>query len=67
MKILNYTLRIEQDDDLSSDELAELFGLQVALNTYKNLYGVSGWDNRELFDYLGLEGSPDNGVTRIGL
>ena len=63
MKLQNYTQRLDQGEDLSSEELAELFGLQVALNSYKSLLDVSKMDNTDFFNYFGLEMNPDSADT----
>ena len=62
MKLQNYTQRLDQGEDLSSDELAEVFGLQAALNSYKSLLNVSKMNNINFFYYFDLESITDSAI-----
>ena len=51
-RLTKYSDRIDQDDDISGEELAEIVGLQVALDVYKTLFGVDYLDNAQFFNYI---------------
>ena len=45
-KLMDYTYRVEDGAELSSEELAEIVGLQIALDSYKDLLEVGDMDNK---------------------
>ena len=51
-KLMDFTYRMQDGAELSGDEIAELVGLQIALDTYKELLGVEEMEIEEFFNYI---------------
>ena len=51
-KLMDFTYRMQDGAELSGDELAELVGLQIALDTYKEILGVEEMEIEEFFNYI---------------
>ena len=51
-KLLRYTNIMNNGDQLSGDQLAEVVGLQIAIDVYKNLLGVAEMENKEFFSFI---------------
>ena len=51
-KLLRYTNIMNNGDQLSGDQLAEVVGLQIAIDVYKNLLGVAEMENEEFFSFI---------------
>ena len=54
-RLSEYQIKLNATDDISGDELAEIVGLQVALDVYKSLLGVDFMSNQEFFDFIEFE------------
>ena len=46
--------QLNETSDISDDQLAEIFALQIALDSYKTLLQVEDMENIDFFDYIGF-------------
>ena len=51
-KLMDFSHRMEVGPELPNAELAEVVGLQIALDAYKELLDVSDMENKDFFDYI---------------